>query len=420
MGSKRFLFPRLFAVLFLLLFAFLLAACEGIPDWIYDPSATEVELTAEAEPLFMEIEATGTPIDAVSYASPTPLAEFQTPEGEPSPVVVTLPPAEQTEAELCTDPASGSSLSYDEAFAIALDSPCTAEGDLLPAHVCNENSGTWWIGLSVEKEGCNPACVVDAGSLSAEINWRCTGLVEGGSPQTVFEKFAAWRGTIHRQPHGSLVEYRFLHEDGRWFDIDARENEVRQQLVVAAWSASKISISGEKTALPDSLLIKDLALLEPTSNEPRNLSPFVMASSSSQLAADEGGIYDAWAVVDGQASQPWCEGDEGEGSGEWIQLDFTSPVEMTSLRLTNGYQKEGFLYDINSRVKTLAIFVDGNLVDQWLLFDSPEQQSINLAGDVVPGILATSLRVVIEETYPGWEFEDTCIGELEVWGRPAE
>jgi hypothetical protein len=334
---------------------------------------------------------------------------------------VTLPaPDEQTENELCTDPAGGSNLSYDQAFAIALDSPCTAEGELLPAHVCNESTGTWWIGLNVEREGCDPACVVDANSQTAEINWRCTGLEESKPADPEVDSFAAWRGTIYRQPHGALVEYRFLHEDGRWFNIDTKENEVRQQFAVAAWTASKVAISGQKTAVSDALLIQDLQLIEPTTAESRDLSPFAMASSSSQLAADEGGIYDAWAIIDGKASQPWCEGDEGEGIGEWIQLDFTAPIEMTSLYLSNGYQKEGYLYDINGRVKTLELYVNGELVDNWILYDSPEQQSFNLAGDVVPGISASSIRLVIAETYPGWDFKDTCIGDLAVWGRPAE
>ncbi|MGM5484367.1 MAG: eight-cysteine-cluster domain-containing protein [Nanobdellota archaeon] len=39
----------------------------------------------------------------------------------------------------------------------------------------NENSKTWWFDTDLEKEGCDPACVVHNES-KAEINWRCTGL----------------------------------------------------------------------------------------------------------------------------------------------------------------------------------------------------------------------------------------------------
>ena len=44
--------------------------------------------------------------------------------------------------------------------------------------VCNEVTGTWWIDLSIEKEMCSPACVVDIETKEAEINWRCMGLIE--------------------------------------------------------------------------------------------------------------------------------------------------------------------------------------------------------------------------------------------------
>jgi len=60
-----------------------------------------------------------------------------------------------------------------DAKQIAIDSEC---GDRLrESYVCNEDTGTYWIDLDIEKEGCNPACVVDIVNRTAEINWRCTG-----------------------------------------------------------------------------------------------------------------------------------------------------------------------------------------------------------------------------------------------------
>lgn len=64
-----------------------------------------------------------------------------------------------------------------EARAIAEKSDCVKDGNLTDEIFYNENSQTWWIGLDVEKPGCNPACVVSEESKTAEINWRCTGLI---------------------------------------------------------------------------------------------------------------------------------------------------------------------------------------------------------------------------------------------------
>ena len=73
-------------------------------------------------------------------------------------------------------------LNSDEAFAIARETKeCSMAGILTDKYVYNENTKTWWIDLErmpeLEKDGCDPACVVSEKTKSAEVNWRCTGLV---------------------------------------------------------------------------------------------------------------------------------------------------------------------------------------------------------------------------------------------------
>lgn len=65
-----------------------------------------------------------------------------------------------------------------QAKAIA-EQTCIKGGESLSAGYYNENSKTWWFdaNLNATKEGCNPACVVSEETKTAEINWRCTGLV---------------------------------------------------------------------------------------------------------------------------------------------------------------------------------------------------------------------------------------------------
>ncbi len=82
------------------------------------------------------------------------------------------------EGEFCVDKETDSRLSYQEAVEIAQDSDCVEQGQLKETGFCNENSGTWWIDLDIDKPGCNPACVVNVSDRTAEINWRCTGAIE--------------------------------------------------------------------------------------------------------------------------------------------------------------------------------------------------------------------------------------------------
>jgi hypothetical protein len=78
--------------------------------------------------------------------------------------------------------AAKENLTESDALRIAQESECGEKGALADNAVLNENSNTWWIDLEMkpeyEKAGCSPACVVDAASLEAEINWRCTGLIQ--------------------------------------------------------------------------------------------------------------------------------------------------------------------------------------------------------------------------------------------------
>jgi len=70
----------------------------------------------------------------------------------------------------------GNILTIEGARQIAMRSEC---GDRLKeTYFCNENTGTYWIDLNIERRGCNPACVIDLKTRRAVINWRCTGLIE--------------------------------------------------------------------------------------------------------------------------------------------------------------------------------------------------------------------------------------------------
>ncbi|MFH1841463.1 MAG: hypothetical protein ABH800_01755 [Candidatus Nealsonbacteria bacterium] len=77
--------------------------------------------------------------------------------------------------EYCTKEGASYIMTLETAKEIALKSECADY--LEESYLCNENTGTYWIDLSLEKEGCSPACVVDIATEKAEINWRCTGLL---------------------------------------------------------------------------------------------------------------------------------------------------------------------------------------------------------------------------------------------------
>ncbi len=80
------------------------------------------------------------------------------------------------EFALC--PKINSLLSETKARAIA-EKSCIKGGEALSSGTYNPNSKTWWFdaNLNATRPGCNPACVVSEETNTAEINWRCTGLL---------------------------------------------------------------------------------------------------------------------------------------------------------------------------------------------------------------------------------------------------
>jgi len=83
----------------------------------------------------------------------------------------------QTTPILCVKSDTGEKMEFLEAEEIALESECVEEGNLADEYFCNESTGTWWIDLDIQREGCAPACVINISTKKAEINWRCTGLI---------------------------------------------------------------------------------------------------------------------------------------------------------------------------------------------------------------------------------------------------
>jgi len=87
---------------------------------------------------------------------------------------------------------------------IIAEKNCIKGGEALANGYYNENSKTWWFdaNLNLTREGCNPACVVSEGSKTAEINWRCTGLItpENSTSETLkklfVEKYPKYSQTI--------------------------------------------------------------------------------------------------------------------------------------------------------------------------------------------------------------------------------
>ena len=253
-------------------------------------------------------------------------------------------------------------------------------------------------------------------------------LAEGPSSAPTFDLVEGWEGVVFNYPYGAQFDRYFaLVGDfpgayGVGHGIDSRDPTLEAQLQSLGDSRTVIRIWGELTCgviapFGSQIVVDRIEIVEQPASAA--LSSLATASASSHLAADQGGRYDPGLAIDGVSETAWVEGVDGPGVGEWIRLDFPIAVEIHSVGLYvgYGYDRDWNILLANNRIRRVTlVFSTGEEVEATL-DDAPGMQTIPLIRASHPSIETTYVQVTIEETYAGTTYDDTCLSEIEVWGR---
>ena len=111
----------------------------------------------------------------------------------------------------------------------------------------------------------------------------------------------------------------------------------------------------------------------------------------------------------------WVEGVADQGVNEELTFSSANEQEVTGLLISNGYMKSESHYFKNSRVKTLQITFDNNIVKFYELYDYqfyPEDEFYSDFISFGEVIKTKTIKIRILETYNGSAFKDTCISEI--------
>ena len=241
------------------------------------------------------------------------------------------------------------------------------------------------------------------------------------APTVSEDEVAGWSGTLVNLPRGGQVDDYFRRDDGEEFGIATLDDALSEQIETARWMGSTIQVWGLlRTNVPDhgnrQIEVERLEIVSEPATAMRNLSPFATASASSELPADRWGTYHAWAAIDGHEDTPWSEGVAGAGVGEWLMLTFPGEIEVREVRIDVGYDDEGEVFWRNHRIKQATLeFSDGTRLPLQFA-DERGMQAFPLVRAPGPNIHTTFVKLTIDEVYPGSYYDDTCLGELEVWG----
>ncbi len=146
----------------------------------------------------------------------------------------------------------------------------------------------------------------------------------------------------------------------------------------------------------------NLAVLEAAERQAK-LSQATTAHASSRLSEQ----FVPENTRDERAETAWVEGVKGPGIGEWIAFTF-KPQTLQYLEIYPGYGKSKDLFFANHRLKRATlIFSDGTRAAVQL-FDEMRTQTVALPAPVH----TSSLRLIIEEVFPGSQYDDTVIAEI--------
>lgn len=139
-------------------------------------------------------------------------------------------------------------------------------------------------------------------------------------------------------------------------------------------------------------------------------------SSSSTLKATKNIDYVADNAHDFSLRTAWVEGAKGYGIGESITFQFAklSPP-VTTIEIFNGYMKSDEVWQNNSRVKQLKLYVNDEPYALLNLKDSKSKQIFAI--DTLQGIdKDLFLKFEIMDVYKGDKYEDVAISEIEFDG----
>jgi hypothetical protein len=97
-------------------------------------------------------------------------------------------------------------------------------------------------------------------------------------------------------------------------------------------------------------------------------------------------------------------------------LTFPARIELHSVGLNGGYDSSSDLFYKNNRIKRATMILSIGERLELGFADRRGIQDIPLVRGADANMETTVVKIVIEEVYPGWKYDDTCVTEIQVTG----
>lgn len=220
-----------------------------------------------------------------------------------------------------------------------------------------------------------------------------------------------WNGNWYTydfwQRHNRVKNLQVELDDGTKLDFELKD-EFAPELITfdKAISASKIKLRIKGIYSGSTFNDTCLSEIQVIDTQPIAAVPVKAWSVSSTYPADNDGNYEPTNLTDGLYDSMWCEGDPGDGAGQWVEADFGGPRQVSKLKVLNG---NGYSLGFNlkaNRVKTATLSFSDGSKEQIELRTSLVEQEISFSPRTT-----SKVRITFDEVVAGKEFNDLCLSE---------
>ncbi|HTP29824.1 MAG TPA: hypothetical protein VMK12_29720 [Anaeromyxobacteraceae bacterium] len=133
------------------------------------------------------------------------------------------------------------------------------------------------------------------------------------------------------------------------------------------------------------------------------------ARATSQLKSDsKPALYAPMLALDGRPSTARCEGANGEGVGEGMEIGFRGDAVIDEVRITVGDARDPESFQTHNRIKALELRTDERR-HTFVLVDTPEPQSIKLARPIEASRVTLEITAVTRGT---GDDNATCLTDI--------
>jgi len=219
---------------------------------------------------------------------------------------------------------------------------------------------------------------------------------------------------------------------GPWADVTTVQQPTgfKRAGSVYSWSSGKADLRALSAvaARVDAAPALRHRVLVATNKEQDVFSMKLSARASSTLK----GNYDVSNLLDGRADTAWCEGVDGDGVGEWVELSVANApqvpyCQLQGLVIVPGYARNQVIYEANGRVEALEVGPCGGAGEQVpITLSARYDRSATLipmhdsGSELLRGLGETAMqdpthlcvRLTLRGVSSGSKYPDTCISEL--------